>query len=96
MAYNADFTGEKYREIARAFHVEDVDSMSPAAYREAAIKAVRQLARDVEIPHKLSKLGVKKEHLQFLTDSAFADVCTPGNPRKATKEDIFKLYEEAF
>ena len=96
MAYNADFTGEKYREIARAFHVEDVDSMSPAAYREAAIKAVRQLARDVEIPQKLSKLGVKKEHLQFLTDSAFADVCTPGNPRKATKEDIFKLYEEAF
>ena len=96
MAYNADFTGEKYREIARAFHVADVDSMSPAAYREAAIKAVRQLARDVEIPQKLSKLGVKKEHLQFLTDSAFADVCTPGNPRKATKEDIFKLYEEAF
>lgn len=96
MAYNAEFTGEKYREIARAFHVEGVDKMTPEQYRKAAVDAVRQLALDVNIPQKLSSLGVKKEDLQFLTDSAFADVCTPGNPRKATKEDIMKLYEEAF
>ena len=95
MEYNAEFTGDKYREIARAFHVEGVDAMTPEQFRKAAVDAVRQLAIDVHIPQKLSELGVKEKDLQFLTDSAFADVCTPGNPRKATKEDIMALYKKA-
>ena len=95
MEYNAEYTGEKFREIARAFHISGVDEMTPEQYRKAAVDAVRQLAIDVHIPQKLSELGVKEKDLQFLTDSAFADVCTPGNPRKATKEDIMALYKKA-
>ena len=96
MEYNADYTGEKYREIARVFGVEGVDKMSPAEYRRAAVDAVRQLSKDVHIPQKLSELNVKEADLVALTESAFADVCTPGNPRRATKEDILALYKEAF
>ena len=96
MEYNADYTGEKYREIARVFGVEGVDKMSPAEYRRAAVDAVRQLSKDVHIPQKLSELNVKEADLEALTESAFADVFTPGNPRKATKEDILALYKEAF
>ena len=96
MEYNADYTGEKYREIARVFGVEGVDKMSPAEYRRAAVDAVRQLSKDVHIPQKLSELNVKEADLEALTESAFADVCTPGNPRKATKEDILALHKEAF
>lgn len=96
MKYNADYTGEKYREIARVFGVEGVDKMSPAEYRRAAVDAVRQLSKDVHIPQKLSELNVKEADLEALTESAFADVCTPGNPRRATKEDILALYKEAF
>ena len=96
MEYNADYTGEKYREIARVFGVEGVDKMSPAEYRRAAVDEVRQLSKDVHIPQKLSELNVKEADLEALTESAFADVCTPGNPRKATKEDILALYKEAF
>ncbi len=96
MEYNADYTGEKYREIARVFGVEGVDKMSPAEYRRAAVAAVRQLSKDVHIPQKLSELNVKEADLEALTESAFADVCTPGNPRRATKEDILALYKEAF
>ncbi|WP_455598319.1 lactaldehyde reductase [Cloacibacillus sp.] len=96
MEYNADYTGEKYREIARVFGVAGVDKMSPAEYRKAAVNAVRQLSMDVHIPQKLSELNVKEADLEALTESAFADVCTPGNPRRATKEDILALYKEAF
>ncbi len=96
MEYNADYTGEKYREFARVLGVEGVDKMSPAEYRRAAVDAVRQLSKDVHIPQKLSELNVKEADLEALTESAFADVCTPGNPRKATKEDILALYKEAF
>ena len=70
--------------------------MSPAEYRKAAVDAVRRLALDVKIPQKLSELNVKEADLEALTESAFADVCTPGNPRKATKEDILALYKQAF
>jgi lactaldehyde reductase len=93
MEYNAPATGEKFREIARAMGVQGVDSMSQEEYRKAAIDAVKQLADDVNIPKKLSDVGVKREDLQFLAESAMADACTPGNPREPSLEDIKKLYE---
>ena len=64
MEYNADCTGEKYREIARAMGVKGVDEMSVDEYRKAAIDAVQQLSVDVGIPTKLEAL--KEEDLQFL------------------------------
>ena len=64
MEYNADCTGERYREIARAMGVQGVDSMSQAEYRKAAVDAVRKLSEDVGIPSKLEAL--KEEDLPFL------------------------------
>ncbi|MGM9814350.1 MAG: lactaldehyde reductase [Candidatus Enteromonas sp.] len=91
MAYNAETTGEKYREIARAMGVENVDSMSQEEYRKAAIDAVAKLSQDVGIPASLKDI-VKEEDLSFLADSALADACCPGNPKKPSKEDVIALY----
>ena len=91
MAYNAEATGEKYREIARAMGVEGVDAMTQEEYRKAAIDAVRALSIDVGIPTSLKEI-VKEEDLSFLADSAMADACRPGNPKEPTKEDIIALY----
>ena len=91
MAYNAEATGEKYREIARAMGVEGVDAMTQEEYRKAAIDAVRTLSIDVGIPTSLKEI-VKEEDLSFLADSAMADACRPGNPKEPTKEDIIALY----
>ena len=91
MEYNAPYTGEKYREIARAMGVEGVDSMSQEEYRAAAINAVKQLSLDVGIPADLKEI-VKAEDVPFLAQSAFDDACRPGNPRPTSVEDITKLY----
>lgn len=91
MAYNAEATGEKYREIARAMGVPGVDNMSQQEYRQAAIDAVRQLSHDVGIPADLRGI-VKEEDLDFLAQSAMDDACRPGNPKDPTKEDIIALY----
>ena len=91
MEYNADCTGEKYREIARAMGVEGVDSMTQAEYRRAAIDAVKKLSKDVGIPEKLEAL--KEEDLPFLAESAYADACRPGNPRDTSVEEIEALYK---
>jgi lactaldehyde reductase len=92
MEYNAPATGEKYREIARAMGVKGVDSMSVEEYRKAAIDAVKQLSIDVGIPASLKDI-VKPEDVQFLSESAYADACRPGNPRETSVEEIAELYK---
>ncbi len=93
LEYNAEATGEKYREIARAMGVAGVDAMSQAEYRKAAIDAVKQLSKDVGIPSKVSEVGVKAEDIRFLAESAMADACTGGNPKDPCLEDVMALYE---
>ncbi|MBR7140937.1 MAG: lactaldehyde reductase [Clostridia bacterium] len=92
MEYNAEATGEKYREIARAMGVEGVDGMSTEEYRKAAVDAVRQLSVDVGIPQDLKAI-VKEEDIDFLAQSAMDDACRPGNPKDPKKEDIIALYK---
>ena len=92
MEYNAECTGEKYREIARAMGVKGVDEMSVEEYRKAAVDAVQQLSIDVGIPTKLEAL--KEEDLQFLAESAFADACAPGNPKDTSIEDLKELFRK--
>lgn len=91
MEYNAEYTGEKYREIARAMGVEGVDEMTQAEYRKAAVDAVRKLSQDVGIPADLKAI-VKEEDVQFLAESAYADACRPGNPRDTSVEEIAALF----
>ena len=91
MAYNAEYTGEKYRDIAKAMGVEGVDGMSQEEYRKAAVDAVRQLAEDVGIPTTLKGI-VKEEDIDALAESAYADACRPGNPRDTSVEEIKELY----
>ena len=95
MEYNAEYTGEKFKYIAEAMGV-DTTGMSQAEYRAAAVHAVKQLSKDVGIPEKLHEIGVKEEDLQALSESAFADVCTGGNPRPCTVESILGIYKTAF
>lgn len=92
MAYNAPATGEKYRDIAKAMGVADVDEMSLEDARQAAIDAVRQLSQDVGIPADLKEI-VKPEDLDFLAQSAYDDACRPGNPRDTSVAEIKALYE---
>ena len=92
MEYNAEATGEKYREIARAMGVAGVDEMSQEEYRKAAIDAVRQLSIDVGIPQDLKEI-VKEEDIPFLAQSAYDDACRPGNPKETSVEDITALYK---
>ena len=92
MEYNADCTGEKYREIARAMGVKGVDDMSVEEYRKAAIDAVAQLSVDVGIPTKLE--AIKEDDLDFLAESAHADACAPGNPKDASVADLKALFRK--
>lgn len=92
MEYNQEYTGERYREIARAMGVEGVDNMTQEEYRKAAIDAVKKLSEDVGIPAKNDK--IREEDLDVLAADAFADACCPGNPRDTNVEDLKELYRK--
>ncbi len=92
MEYNAPNTGDKYKYIAAAMGVEGTEAMTEAEYRKAAVDAVRKLSADVGIPADLKEI-VKEEDLDFLSESAFADACRPGNPRDTSVEEIKALYK---
>ena len=91
MEFNQDHTKDKFKYIAEAFDV-DTTGMDEAAYRKAAIDAVKQLSEDVGIPKKLEKLS--EEDLPFLCESAAADACAPGNPRPASLEDLEAMFRQ--
>ena len=92
MRYNADATGDKYRDIAKAMGVDGTKNMSVEEARAAACDAVAKLSADVGIPKDLKGI-VREEDLDFLAQSAMDDACRPGNPKDPTKEDIIALYK---
>ena len=92
MEFNKEYTGEKYKAIAKAMGVKGVDDMTQEEYRNAAIEAVKQLSKDVGIPEKNER--IKEEDLDQLAEDALADACYPGNPREATKEQVLELFRK--
>ncbi|MFD1900518.1 lactaldehyde reductase [Enterococcus termitis] len=92
MAYNQLATGEKYREIAKSMGIENVETLSLEEVRAATVEAVQQLSIDVGIPQNIRSLGVKESDLKAIAEDAYKDVCTPGNPRETTVEEIVELY----
>lgn len=92
MEYNAEVTDDKYKYIAKAMGVENVENMSVEEYRKAAIDAVKKLSSDIGIPSNLKDI-VKVEDINFLAQSAYDDACRPGNPKETSVEDIANLYK---
>ena len=93
MEYNKDYTGEKYRDIADAFGIADAYTGDIETVREEAVQAVHKLTVDLKNPTKISEVGATEADLEPLAHDAFHDVCTPGNPRQATQEDILAIYK---
>lgn len=91
MEFNMPACLNKYPDIARAMGV-NTDGMSAEDASKAAVEAVRALSITVGIPQHLSDLGITQKDIPALAEQAIADICTPGNPREVTIDDIKALY----
>ena len=94
MEYNKPAALKKFGDIARAMGV-DVKGMSEEEAADAAIEAVRKLSKAIGIPQKLRELGIREEQLKQLSEDAFIDPCTGGNPRKTSPAEILEIYKKA-
>ncbi len=93
MRFNAPAALAKYTDIAKAMNVYK-DGMTAQEAADAACDAVQQLALRVGIPQHLTDLGITEADIPALAEQAIADVCTPGNPREVTYDDIVALYKK--
>lgn len=96
MAFNESVSKSKYREIAIAMGVKGIEEMSLEQASTQAIEAVKALSLKVGIPEKLKDLGVEKKDIPELAAKAIKDVCTGGNPKGVTFEDVVEIYHNAF
>ena len=78
---------------ADAFGIADAYTGDIETVREEAVQAVHKLTVDLKNPTKISEVGATEADLEPLAHDAFHDVCTPGNPRQATQEDILAIYK---
>lgn len=91
LEYNKTAAGDRYRAIGQAMGVAGIDAMSETEAIDATIAAVKQLSADVGIPAGLQGI-LKEEDVAFLSASAYADACRPGNPRDTNEAEIAALY----
>lgn len=92
LEYNKTVSGTRYRAIGRAMEVPGIDAMDDQAAANATIEAVKKLSADVGIPANLHGI-LKEQDIDFLSESAYADACRPGNPRETSVEEIKALYK---
>ena len=93
MKFNAPAALPKYVDIAKALGVYK-DGMTLQEAADAACAEIDNLSRLVGIPTHLSELGITEKDIDALADQAIVDVCTPGNPREVTRDDIVALYKK--
>ena len=91
MRFNKEECLDKYPAIASAMGV-DTDGMTAEQASDAACEAVQALALKVGIPQHMAELGITENDIPRLAEQALADVCTPGNPRDVTLDQIVELY----
>lgn len=95
VAFNADAVGDRLKAVAEAMGV-DTAHKSTEEINDLAIEAIKTLSKDVGIPSGLEEIGVKEADFSELADLALADICTGGNPKCPTKEDVIAIYKAAF
>ncbi len=88
MEFNIAGFENKFKRIARTLELKDETG-------DAVVKYLFELNSKINIPHKLSDIGVKQEHVETLADLAIADFAHPNNPKPVSREDFRNLYRKA-
>jgi alcohol dehydrogenase class IV len=88
MEFNIEGFESKFKQIAKALNLRQESG-------EAVVSCLFELNEKINIPRKLSSIGVKQEHIEALSDLALADFAHPNNPKPVSRDDFKKLYLKA-
>lgn len=88
MEFNIEGFENKFKRIASTLELKEHSG-------KAVVDYLFGLNSKINIPHKLSAIGVKPEHIETLADLAIADFAHPNNPKPVSREDFKQLYLKA-
>ena len=88
MEFNIEGSEDKFKRMAKTLDLKDENGLGVVNY-------LFELNSKVGIPHKLSSIGVKQEHIETLADLALADFAHPNNPKPVSRENFRDLYQKA-
>ena len=95
MEYNLPTAVRRYAEIGCALGLQAVGD-TPRAVAEKTVAAITQLARDINIPEKLSNIGAKEELLPLVARDALKSIQLKFNVRNASEKEILALLQKAY
>ena len=95
MRFNGKVCPDLFKNMGRAIGL-NMDNLTDEENVEKVVEAIESLSRRLRIPQTLSEIGIKKEMIPTLASQAINDICTSGNPRDVTVDDIIDIYLEAF
>ena len=95
LRFNGKVCPELFENMGRAFNL-DMDNLNEEETVEKVVSAIQELSIKLRIPQTLKEVGIPKEMIPQLAAQALNDVCTPGNPREVTIDDLISIYESAY
>lgn len=95
LKFNGKVCPNLFRNMGNAFGL-DMKNTSDEEAVDKVVNAVKDLSKKLNIPQTLKEIDIPKEMIPTLAKQAVNDVCTPGNPRSVTVEDIISIYESAY
>jgi alcohol dehydrogenase class IV len=88
MEFNIEGFENKFKRIASTLELKEQSG-------KAVVDYLFNLNSKINVPHKLSAIGVKPDHIETLADLAIADFAHPNNPKPVSREDFKQLYLKA-
>ncbi|MCX6207123.1 MAG: iron-containing alcohol dehydrogenase [Bacteroidetes bacterium] len=88
MRFNAEGLEEQFQRMAQVMGLAKTTA-------EDLVNHLFALNQQLGLPIHLRDIGVKEEHIEALSDLAFADFCHPNNPKPVSRDNFKQLYLEA-
>ncbi len=95
LKFNGEVCPELFRNMGKAFGL-NMDNLNDESAVEKVVNAVVELSQKLRIPQTLREIGVQEEMIPTLAEQAIKDICTTGNPREVTVDNIISLYKQAY
>ena len=95
MRFNGEVCPDLFVNMGNAMEL-DMEGLTDEEAVEVVVEAIQDLSRRLNIPQTLGEIGIPREMIPELAAQALNDICTGGNPREVTVQDLINLYLEAY
>lgn len=95
LKFNGQICPELFRNMGGALGLE-MTNLSDKEVIEKFVMEIKTLSVKLGLPQTLKEIGIRESDLTILASQAINDICTSGNPREVTENDILNIYKDSY